>query len=98
MRKSKEHVLAMAAHGAEEGKPSLKVYCPLLKGGGSRHIVYCIYKCPKGRLIKCKEYTLLYPELVNYPIEQFYIDRYGDPNILVPVALRKRRRRRAISD
>lgn len=96
-RKSREYLLSFTAHQAEKVKPSIIVFCPLLKNG-SRDVVFCLYKCTKSRLAKCKEYLRVYPDLLNFDIEDKYIEKYGAPIITVPMSLRKRRRRRTAQE
>jgi hypothetical protein len=74
---------------------SFKLYCPQLKCGGTRDILTCLYKCKRNTLANCKEYTRVFPELLNVEIPDQYLEKYGHPNIVTPMALRKRRKRRS---
>jgi hypothetical protein len=94
-RKNRDHLLSITAHVAEPTKPTIVLFCPLLKCKGSRDIAYCLYKCPKSRLVKCKEYLRVYPEILNFEMDPKYTEKYGEVIIPVPSALRKRRVRRA---
>lgn len=80
----------------DEGK-HIKLYCPLLKGGGTRDILSCLYRCKKNTIIKCAEYTRVFPDLTNFEIDIKYIEKYGDICIPIPIAFRKRRKRRKLN-
>ena len=84
-------------HIPETPRPHLELYCPFLKSKGTRDVVTCLYKCPKARLMKCSEFERIYPQLLTFEIDHKYIEKYGAITIPVPLAYRKRRKRRAIS-
>lgn len=71
----------------------MELYCPRLKSKGTVDILVCLYKCPKSRIVICKEYLSAYPSLLNFEIEERYIEKYGTVIIPIPLALRKRRKR-----
>jgi hypothetical protein len=81
----------------EEENKNINLYCPLLKGGGTRDIISCLYRCKKHTIIKCPEYTRIFPELTNFEIDEKYLEKYGVITIPIPLAFRKRRKRRKIS-
>lgn len=54
----------------------------------------CLYKCPMRTKIKCAEYLKYYEKILEMNIEKKYLEKYGDPIIVLPNALRKRRKRR----
>ena len=74
----------------------LLLYCPKLKGGGTRDVLACLYHCPKATRGKCKEYMNKWDAVQVYQVDQKYIDKYGEPKKIVPVALRRRRARKVI--
>lgn len=82
----------------EEGnsKHDINVYCPQLKCKGSVSVLRCLFRCPKATVLKCVAYTDIYPFLLNFEIDDKYINKYGEVTIPVPVAFRKRRKRNAV--
>lgn len=81
----------------EDENKHVTLYCPLLKGGGTRDLVSCLYRCKKNTIIKCPEYTRVFPELTNFEIDEKYLEKYGEITIPIPLAFRKRRKRRKIN-
>jgi len=80
----------------EPERNDISVYCPQLKCKGSVSILRCLFTCPKARVLKCPAYTEVYPRLLNFEVEDKYIEKYGDVTIPVPMAFRKRRKRRGL--
>lgn len=70
----------------------MNVYCPEL--AAQRAVEVCLYKCPMRKKAKCPEYLKYYEAILSYPIEKIYLERYGEPIIVLPNAMRKRRKRR----
>jgi len=70
----------------------LEMFCPKRKCGGSIDVVVCLYTCPIGTRIKCNEYTRKWDKIKDIQMDQFYLDKYGEPKMLVPLTLRKRRK------
>lgn len=97
-RLDRSHLLNLTPHEAIVPKEHIVCFCPLLKSKGTRDITYCLYKCPKSKIAKCPEYERVYPSLLSFEIEEKYIEKYGMPVIVVPMNLRKRRKRRAPAD
>lgn len=75
---------------------SINLYCPQLKCKGTVNVLKCLFMCPKSRVLKCEAYTEVYPRLLNFEVEDKYIEKYGNVTIVVPVAFRKRRKRREL--
>lgn len=75
----------------------ITLYCPLLKGGGTRDLISCLYRCKKNTIIKCPAYTSIFPELTNFEIPDLYLEKYGEITIPIPLAFRKRRKRRKVN-
>jgi len=80
----------------QQDSKTVDLYCPQLKCGGTVSILKCLYRCPKGRLLKCTAYTEIYPSLVNFEIEEKYTAKYGEIVIPIPLSLRRRRKRRVL--
>lgn len=78
--------------GLESGINEMTVNCPLKNN--QKDALVCIYRCPLRTKIKCREYLAQYEKLLLLEIEDKYRERYGEPVIVVPGALRKRRKRR----
>lgn len=70
----------------------MNLYCPLIHS--QRGVEYCLYRCPACKKAKCAEYLKYYNAILIFEVDQKYIDKYGTPTIVVPMALRKRRKRR----
>lgn len=92
-RKRLYDITGIEVHVVEKHAPSITLFCPFLKGGGTLSVLSCLLKCPKARLLKCKIYEKAYPSLLNFQIEEKYIEKYGEIIIPIPVSLRKRRKR-----
>lgn len=73
---------------------TIQVNCPKLKCQGTVDCLTCLYKCKAGTVTKCRAYAGKYLEIKDLEIDQMYIEKYGEPNILIPMTMRKRRRRR----
>jgi hypothetical protein len=95
-RKRKYDVTGLEIHVAEKPAPSITLFCPLHKGGGTVSILTCLFKCPKARLAKCPAYLKAYPDLLNFEIAPKYIEKYGEVTIPIPLSLRRRRKRNAL--
>ena len=95
-RKCRAHLLSIEKHVEVETTPHLTIFCPHLKSGGMRDIVVCLYKCPKTRVEKCREYLRIYPTLLEFVVDEKYIEKYGVPVFVVPPSLRKRRKRTVV--
>lgn len=96
-RKRLWDVTGIEVHVAEKPEPDIKLFCPFLKGGGTLSILSCLLKCPKARLLKCKMYEKVYPELLTFVIPEKYVEKYGEITKPVPMGMRKRRKRRELS-
>lgn len=72
---------------------TLQVFCPKLKCGGSKEVTCCLYLCERATVLKCPEYAKVYPQLLNFEVEQKYLDRYGAVTIPVPPKFLRRRPR-----
>lgn len=72
----------------------LLVSCPQLKSGGQRDVCICLYKCKKKVVAKCAEYLKVYPDLLTFEVDAKLQEKYGPPEIPVPLKLQKRRKRR----
>jgi hypothetical protein len=59
------------------------VWCPDING--QRMSLTCIYRCKIKR--NCVEYTKLYEEICNEQIEEKYIEKYGQPEYPLPLAM-----------
>lgn len=70
----------------------MNLYCPLIHS--QRGIEYCLYRCPACKKAKCAEYLKYYGAISIFEVDQKYVDKYGEPPLVVPLALRKRRKRR----
>lgn len=81
----------------EEENKTIKLYCPLLKGGGTRDLISCLYRCKKNTIIKCPAYASIFPSLVNFEIDEKYLEKYGEISIPIPLVFRKRRKRRKVN-
>jgi cytochrome oxidase Cu insertion factor (SCO1/SenC/PrrC family) len=72
---------------------TVTMHCPKSKCSGAIDLVVCLYTCPKGTVAKCAEYNRKYDEILVTDIPEKYIEKYGEPTKLVPLARRKRRKR-----
>lgn len=66
--------------------------CP--KAVCQKDALICIYRCPMRVKSKCTEYFKHYEKIIALDIEKKYLEKYGDPIIVLPNAMRKRRKRR----
>ena len=55
----------------------------------------CLYRCPMRTKMKCAEYFKFYEKILEMNIEKKYLEKYGEPIIVLPNAMRKRRKRRS---
>ena len=96
-RKPKYDVTGLEIHVPEQYRPLLQLWCPLLKNG-TRDIHYCLFKCLKARIVKCPEFTRIYPTLLNFELDPKYLEKYGEVTIPIPIAFRKRRKRAVLKE
>lgn len=66
----------------------LNLYCEY--DGKFQSYLVCIYRCPKARKEKCCEYAKKFAEIFTEPIDPKYIERYGEPEYVVPLSLKKK--------
>lgn len=57
-------------------------------------LLVCVYRCPMRVKAKCQEYFKHYEDILSMEIEKKYLEKYGDPIIVLPNCMRKRRKRR----
>jgi hypothetical protein len=53
----------------------------------------CLYRCKPLRRRRCTTYAAHYPTLSTLQIPETYLRKYGVPELLVPYALTKRKRK-----
>lgn len=94
-RKRKYDVTGIEVHVAEVPRLTISLWCPLIKNG-TRDIAFCLFRCKKATISKCAEYLRIYPQLLNFEIEEKYIEKYGEVTIPVPLSLRRRRKRNVV--
>jgi uncharacterized protein YcgL (UPF0745 family) len=71
----------------------MNLYCPLIHS--QRGVEFCLYRCPSCKKAKCTEYLKNYNAISILEVDQIYLDKYGEPPVVIPLALRKRRKRRS---
>jgi hypothetical protein len=70
----------------------MNLYCPLIFS--QRGVEYCLYRCPASKKAKCSEYLKHYEAISTLEVGQMYLDKYGEPPVVIPNAMKKRRKRR----
>lgn len=73
----------------------LLMHCPKSKAKGTCSILVCLYKCPKGAVAKCTEYAKKWDAIKEFKVEDKYKELYGEETRIVPLAFRKRRKRKS---
>lgn len=66
----------------------MNVWCPDINC--QRTSLTCIYRCKINT--KCAEYTKLYEKICENPVEEKYIEKYGQPVYPEPLALLKKQK------
>jgi len=94
-RKRKYDVTGLEVHVAEVTRPTISLWCPLIKNG-TRDIAFCLFRCKKATIAKCSEYLRIYPQLLTFEVDPKYIEKYGEVTIPVPLSLRRRRKRNVL--
>jgi len=72
----------------------MQMRCPLLKCGGTKDATVCVYMCKTGTKSRCPEYSRKYQELLKFQPEEKITEKYGAPELVLPLSLRKKRKRR----
>lgn len=73
----------------------MQMKCPRLKCGGSKDATVCLYLCKVGTKSRCPEYAKKFLDLQKFQPGEKVLEKYGAPELVVPLAMRKRRKKRA---
>lgn len=68
------------------------VYC--VDREHQHNVLICMYSCSESTKIKCAIYTAIYEELKVLKVEDKYINKYGEPKLPIPKALRPKKEKK----
>lgn len=57
-----------------------------------KNFLVCIYVCPKNDKINCETYTKRYNDIIEEPIPEYYLNKYGVPEFPLPSIIERKQK------